>query len=132
MREAVHPCPRADEPQKKARRHDRSDDVACRLRERDAQRQQPELAGKQIPDQHAGPPAQPAEVEHRDPEAGGRPERTRRACEQQRLACLRKGVIASGDQGHAPHKTQGGAGARVATSAPGQPQNSAVENRMLH
>jgi hypothetical protein len=109
--EAVQRDPRADEPPQDDHRHERPGHVASSLRER-APRRHPELNDirkqtAEISEQDCGPPAQPPEIQDRDPQAGARPERARRTREQQSLTALRKGVIASSNHHHrgdVPHR----------------------------
>jgi glutathione S-transferase len=54
----------------------------------------------EIPEQHAGPPAQTAQVQHCDRQTRGRPERARRTRQQQRLTANGKGVVAGSDPEH--------------------------------
>ena len=59
----------------------------------------------EIPEQNPRPPAQPAEMQHRDRQAAGRPERARRARKQESLPALGKGVAASSDHDHPQRRT---------------------------
>jgi hypothetical protein len=98
--EPIHRRPPADQPLEDDHRQERPGHVARRLGERGPQRQQRELPGEQVPEQDPGPPAQATQVQHRDAHPGGRPEGTRRARQQERLAALGGGVVADSDQQH--------------------------------
>ena len=94
----VHPGARTYQAQQDEGRDDGPRDVPARSPRARRRAAAPELPREQVSEQHSRPPAQPAEVEHGDPDAGGRPERARRPCQQQRLAALGGSVVAGRDR----------------------------------
>ena len=59
---------------------------------------------EQLAEQHAGPPAQPPQVERGDPEPGRRPDRGHGGRVAERLAELRRAVVGGAEQQHTPMK----------------------------
>jgi hypothetical protein len=55
---------------------------------------------EEVPEQDPGPPAQPTQVQQGNSHAGGRPEGTDPAGQQQRLAALGGDIVAGGDEQH--------------------------------